>query len=213
MEINKDVKEEQLQKMFEYLNGISDMVTIERYCDEKISENEFAVVQEEYKKHILKKDKDRRKNYTDNIDNYRKTLKSNLGIKTEQEATKYFDSLLEQDKEILKCEKNNGKNRKVAQIEEDVINKKYTRVTLVTEGPIRQQYNLKIGNLLKRIESDMNSLFSFPYIINNEQYENLAFYKHNKPIFAICSHEEFACVMLADEGIKELKKLGIPLEK
>lgn len=133
-------------------------------------------------------------------------LESHLGIKTEEEANKYFDSLLNQDMEVLECVKNDGGIREVAPIEEDVIRKKYTRVTPTTSGPIREIYYIKIGELLKKIESAMKSLFDFPYTINNEQYENLSFYKGEELIFTICSHENFACVILDKKEENELKK-------
>ena len=114
--------------------------------------------------------------------------------------------------EILECVKNDGKIREVAPIEEDVIKKRYTRITPTTSGPIMQQYYIRIGELVKRIQSDMDGLFSFPYTINNEQYENLTFYRGKDPIFTICSHENFACIMLDDQEKKELQKLGIRLD-
>lgn len=212
MEININIKGEQLKKLFNFLNQLADMVSIERYCTEKIPNDEFIALQTEYEEYILENDNRRRSDYESNRKNYRETLRKHLEINNDKEATQYFDTLLNQDMENLKSLKNNGKIRNIIPIEEDAIRKQYTRVTITTEGPIRQQYYLKIGKLLKRIELDMDSLFSFPYIINNEEYENLTFYRENNPIFAICSHENFACIMLDDDKIKELKKLGIPLE-
>ena len=213
MELNKNIKGEKLQKMFNYLNRIADRVSIERYCSERIPDDEFAAVQAEFKNHLLENDKKRRNDYASDRENYRARLRRYLGIKTEQEATKYFDTLLNQDMEILECVKNDGKIREVAPIEEDVIRKRYTRITPTTSGPIMQQYYIRVGELLKRIESDMDSLFAFPYTINNEQYENLAFYRGKDPIFTICSHEKFACIMLNEKEQKELQKLGTPLEE
>ena len=48
----------------------------------------------------------------------------------------------------------------------------------------------------------MTSLFAFPYHINNEEYENLTFYKDEKMIFSICSHENYA--MLHEDLKKEI---------
>ena len=207
MEIYKDIEGEKLQKLFSLLNQISDYASIERYCLERIPDDEFVIVQAEYKKYLLENDKMQRKNYASDRENYRAQLRSHLGIKTEQEASRYFDTLLKQDMEILESVKNEGKIREIVPIEEDVISKKYTRITPTTSGPIRELYYIKIGNLLKKIESDMKSLFAFPYTINNEQYENLVFYKENNPIFTICSHENFACAILNEKDEKYNKEL------
>jgi len=202
MELYQDIKGEKLQKMFEFLNGVSDRISIERYCAERIPEEEFEKVQKEYKEHILKLDRERRQEYAVDENNIRKTLKKHLGIKNDKEANKYFDKLLEQDLDVLNEVKNDGEKRVVNPIEEDVIAKKYTRVATTTRGPIMQQYYIKIGELLKRIEQDMTSLFAFPYHINNEEYENLTFYKDEKMIFSICSHENYA--MLHEDLKKEI---------
>jgi len=202
MELNQDIKGEELQKIFEFLNRISDKISIERYCAERIPEEEFEKVQKEYKEHILKLDRERRQEYAVDENNIRKTLKKHLGIKNDKEANKYFDKLLEQDLDVLNEVKNYGEKRVVNPIEEDVIAKKYTRVATTTRGPIMQQYYIKIGELLKRIEQDMTSLFAFPYHINNEEYENLTFYKDEKMIFSICSHENYA--MLHEDLKKEI---------
>ena len=206
MEINKNIKGKNLQKIFEFLNRIADYVSIERYCTERIPDDEFTVLQTEYKKHLLENDKKRRSNYASDRDNYRARLKAHLGIKTDQEASRYFDTLLNQDMEILESIKNDGEIREVSPFEEDVIRKKYTRITPTTSGPIMQQYYIRMGELVKKIEADMDGLFSFPYTINNEQYENLTFYRGTDPIFTICSHESFACVILDKKEENELKR-------
>lgn len=205
MEINQDIKGEELQKLFEFFNSISDSISIERYCMERIPEEEFDKVQKEYKEYILKSDRERREEYASDKNNIRKALKKHLGINNDKEANKYFDDLLKQDLEVLNEVKNNGEKRVVNPIEEDVIKKKYTRVASTTRGPIMQQYYIKVGELLKRIEQDMTSLFSFPYYINNEEYENLTFYKDNEIIFSICSHEKYA--ILHDDFKQKLLKI------
>ena len=202
MELNQDIKGQKLEEIFKFLNSISDKISIERYCAERIPEEEFEKVQKEYKEHILKLDRERRQEYAVDENNIRKTLKKHLGIKNDKEANKYFDKLLEQDLDVLNEVKNYGEKRVVNPIEEDVIAKKYTRVATTTRGPIMQQYYIKIGELLKRIEQDMTSLFAFPYHINNEEYENLTFYKDEKMIFSICSHENYA--MLHEDFKKEI---------
>lgn len=206
MELNKNIKGEKLQKMFRYLNGVADRVSIERYCTERILDDEFEEVQAEFKKHLLENDKKRRSDYASDKEKYRSLLRVYMGINTEQEATRYFDALLQQDMEILESVKNDGKIREVYPIEEDVIGKRYTRITPTTSGPIMQQYYIKIGELVKSIEEGMDGLFSFPYTINNEQYENLTFYRGTDPIFTICSHESFACVILDKKEENELKR-------
>lgn len=212
MDIYINIKGEKLRKFFEYLNEIADEASIERYCTERIPDDEFIALQAEYKKYLLENDKKRRNDYASDKGNYKSLLRLHMGIITEQEATRYFDTLLEQDMDILESAKNDGKIREVSPIEEDVIRKKYTRITPTTSGPIMQQYYIKIGELVKSIEEGMDGLFSFPYTINNEQYENLTFYREKDPIFTICSHEKYACIILDDEGIKELKRLEIPVE-
>lgn len=202
MELNQDIKGQKLEEIFKFLNSISDRMSIERYCAERIPEEEFEKVQKEYKEHILKLDRERRQEYATNENNIRKTLKKHLEIKDDKEANKYFDKLLEQDLDVLNEVKNDGEKRIINPIEEDVIAKKYTRVATTTRGPIMQQYYIKIGELLKRIEQDMTSLFAFPYHINNEEYENLTFYKDEKMIFSICSHENYA--MLHEDLKKEI---------
>ena len=204
MEINQDIKGKELQKVFDFLNSISDNISIERYCMERIPEDEFKKVQKEYKEHILKTDRERREEYNADKNNIRKTLKKHLGINNDKEANKYFDEILKQELDVLNEAENEGEKRVVNLIEEDVISKKYTRVASTTCGPIMQQYHIKVGELLKRIENDMTSLFSFPYYINNEEYENLTFYKDKKIIFSICSHEKYA--ILHDDFKKEYLK-------
>lgn len=212
MELYQDIKGEKLQKMFEFLNSVSDRISIERYCTERIPEEEFERVQREYKEHILDADKKRREEYVSDKDNIKRILEIRLGINSEKKAKKYFDELLEQELDVLNAVENDGEERVVNPIEQDVIAKKYTRITPTTEGPIMQQYHIKIGELLKNIEENMTSIFSFPYSINNEEYENLTFYKGDKVVFSICSHENYASVMLDDAQKKEFQKMGIKLE-
>ena len=205
MELNQDIKGQKLEEIFKFLNSISDRISIERYCAERIPEDEFEKVQREYKEHILETDRERREGYDIDKNGIRKALRKHLGIKNDKEANKYFDRLLEQDLEVLNLVKNDGEKRAVNTITEDVITKKYTRVAATTQGPIMQQYYIKVGELLKRIEQGMTSLFSFPYHINNEEYENLTFYKNEKMIFSICSHEKYA--ILNEDLRKELLKI------
>ena len=212
MELYQDIKGKKLQKMLDFLNIVSDRISIERYCTERIPEEEFEKLQREYKEHILEADRKRRMEYSTDKKNIRKVLELRLGINSEKKAKQYFDELLEQELDVLNAVENDGEERVVNPIEEDVITRKYTRITPTTEGPIMQQYYIKVGELLKRIEENMTSIFSFPYIINNEEYENLTFYKWNEVIFSICSHEKYACVMLEDSQKKELQEMGIELE-
>jgi len=212
MELYQDIKGEKLQKMFEFLNGVSDRISIERYCTERIPEEEFERMQMEYKEHILEADRKRREEYATDKNNIRRILEIRLGINSDKKAKKYFDELLEQELDVLNAVENDGEERVVNPIEQDVIAKKYTRITPTTEGPIMQQYHIKIGELLKSMEENMTSIFSFPYSINNEEYENLTFYNGDKVIFSICSHENYACVMLDDSQKKEFQKMGIKLE-
>lgn len=212
MELYQDIKGEKLQRLFEFLDSVSDKISIERYCTERIPEEEFERVQKEYKEHIIEADKRRRNEYVANKNCIKRTLEISLGINSDEKAKNYFDELLEQELEILNSVENDGEGTKINEIKEDVIARKYTRITPTTEGPIMQQYYIKIGKLLRSIEEQMTSLFSFPYIINDEAYENLTFYKGDKVIFTICSHEEYACVIVDDAQKKELKKIGIKLE-
>ena len=209
MELYQDIKGEKLQRMFEFLNSVSDRISIERYCTEKIPEKEFERVQKEYKEHILKADTKRREEYATDRNNIRRILETRLGINNEEKAKKYFDELLKQELDALNAVENDGEERAVNPIEQDVISSRYTRITPTTEGPIMQQYYIQIGELLKDIEKNMTSMFSFPYFINNEEYENLTFYTCNEIVFTICSHERYAYVMLNNEQKKDFQKLGI----
>lgn len=210
MDLYHDIKGKKLQIMFEILNSISDRISIERYCTERIPEEEVKKVQREYKEHILKADKKRREEYASDKANIKRILEIRLGINSDKKAKKYFDELLTQELDVLNAVENDGEERVVNPIQVDVIVKKYTRITPTTEGPIMQQYHIKVGELLKRIEQEMTSLFSYPYYINNEEYENLTFYKGEKIIFSICSHENYA---ILDDTLKsEFEKIGIKLK-
>ena len=190
-EITKNLKGEELKKLFSLLNEKSNKISIERYCYEKIPEEEFKKVQEEFKDYILESYKSRRTLYKED-ESYREELRELLIAKTEQEANEYFNSLLEQDLEVMDSVNNDGIIKDIKKIEKEVISKKYTRATEVIVGPLMEQYYLEKGELLRNIENGMKCLFDFPYIINNEKYENLCFYRDDKCIFYICSHEKYA---------------------
>lgn len=56
---------------------------------------------------------------------------------------------------------------------------------------------------------NMNTLFHYPFFIENIPFEDLTFYKNERVLLATCSHENFAYMHLEDEEYRELLKLNI----
>ena len=208
MEIRKNLKGEELKKLFSFFNEKADKISIERYCDERIPQGDFDRASKEFIDHVKEEDLIRRRTY-ESDKKYKMDLDSIVGIKNNSDADEYFNSILQQEMELVDDFTNDGEEREISVIKKDVIEKKYTRITTTTQGPLMQLYYLSIGELLKHIESELENLFDFPYKINGEEYENLAFYYNGKPIFCICSHEEYADINLDKEDKVEFDKLGI----
>jgi len=55
----------------------------------------------------------------------------------------------------------------------------------------------------------MNTLFHYPFFIENIPFEDLTFYKNERVLLGTCSHENFAYMHLEDEEYRELLKLNI----
>ncbi|MBU3190213.1 hypothetical protein K9O30_13990 [Clostridium bowmanii] len=66
-----------------------------------------------------------------------------------------------------------------------------------------------IGDIFKKLMSNMSKLFVYPYQIEGTEFEDLIFYKEERIILAICAHEHFAYMDLEDDEYEEFAKLNI----
>ena len=206
--IYKDIKGQQLNDLLTIISQHCTKMSVARYCDsiysdEDATENlEIAI-------------KDLRNNYDKNIDGIKDQM--DMLYNTPTEVHNYFDEIYQIGMNNIKMNKHIEKQKSVVLIEEvnclsdlkDYITVEYTNSTPVTNGPRFEVVYFKIGPLFKILQSKLPSLFTFPYEINGNCYEDIAFYNDDQVVMAVCSHENFAVLNLNDEIYELISQLNI----
>ncbi len=207
VDISQDVLEDKHLLLLEYLTSISDKASVSRDYNGYIEEVEFEEMQKEYKTELIERAKKRRVDYELNNSGYKDRIDSIF--KTYERAISYFDDLEEQELEVFNSVTNKTNNNQMANIDIDgIISSKFTRTTQVTEGPIQQMLYLQIEMIQEYVISKLERLYDFPYVIQNYQFEDLALYRENMVLFAICSHERFGRLFLNEKEAQKLVEMG-----
>lgn len=212
--INEELQGRELNELLLFVGKISDKMSFARYYNGKLNQDEFNKMQLEYKSVILEKNKEKRIIYKKNINGYKDRIDALCGAKMSVEE--YFNHQLEQ--EIQMCNSLDYENFKNGQYEHyqgsctDFLYLKYTRNTPVTSGPVFEMCFFMIGDTYNNLLSNMKKLFEYPYKIEGSEFEDLTFYKGERSVLAICSHEHFALMDLEENEYKEFEKLRIPFE-
>ncbi len=216
--INEDLQGKELNELLLFIGRKINKLSLSRYYYGNLTQEEFNQMQLEDKPLILAGDKQRRLDYNENINGYRDLINDYCG--TEMDAEEYLNHILEQDIEFctsvgyeafqleyeeFQNEKYEHFNAKTA----DFLYTKFTRVTPATKGPLFEMCYFIIGDIFKKLMSNMSKLFVFPYQIGDTEFEDLTFYKEERIILAICAHEHFAYMNLEDDEYEEFAKLNI----
>lgn len=209
--IHENLQGEKLKELLSFVAKKSNKMSLARYYEGKLTQEEFNKMQTEYKALILEEDKRNRVNYNENINGYRELI--NDFYDTEIEVEEYFNNHLKQGLESytsLKYEEfRNGKCERYNAKTQDLLYVKFTRDTPVTRGPVFEVCYFKLGEIFRKLVSNMNNLFEYPNYIENIEFEDLVFYNGERVALAICSHENFAYMDLEDERYEELLELSI----
>lgn len=215
--INEDVSDVKLNELMDFVIKRSDTVSVSRYYTGFLDMAEFEQMQESYREHIYKENASRREAYTSNRNDYQVKISSMLHSDTEQEANSYFDELLEQDLSMFEGLQYDSfseePDKKFTSQSDEFKKTKYTRFTPVTMNPVFEMCFFQLGQVSASIINKMKDLYDFPYLIDGTAFEDIAFYKNDKIILAVCSHERFAYLNLAENDYKSFEELGIAHEK
>lgn len=211
--IRKNIRGQKLKDLLSFACRNSDKISIAKYYHGNLTLQEFDQIQDEFKRVILENDKENRLNYQENKNGYRDKLHERSVISTKEDADKYFNDALEQEIEILNGLKYehfiNKKNERYHGNKKDYIHSRFTRITPVTMGPVFEVCYFSIGDTFKEIVTNLNNLYEYPYSIETFEFEDLCFYKEEREILAICSHEGFAYMVLEDGEYKEFSELHV----
>lgn len=212
--LHVDVIGEKMRNLLDFVIQRSDAISVSRYYDGFMDLQEFTDMQKAYYDHILKEDNERRDKYRNNIENYQERLKCLLNhIKSDSEAYDYFQDVLEQ--ELIHCndikynEYSSKPDRRFVSSAKEFIKSEYTRITPVTRNPVFELCYFGIGKISDSILNNMKELYDYPYIINGVEFEDLTFYNNGNVVCAICSHEEFAYLILEQHGYDLFRLLDI----
>ena len=192
--IETNLKKQELADLLKDYQKRSDQFSIVRYYEEYMSLEEYEQMQLELKTYIIQAHERRLLDYQNNQDGYRDELNQLFHFVNEDEAADYFDDLLNQEMDIYDncqyCEFEHQTQKSLSFPKDYFIERKLTRITPVTIGPVFEMLTFSI-EALDIVTSKMKKLFS-TYQVFGDEFEDLCFYKDGEVIFKICSHEEFA---------------------
>ncbi|SDH43350.1 hypothetical protein [Desulfosporosinus hippei] len=213
-DVYQNIEGNNLKQLLLFVGKYSNKMSFARYYEGKLTEEEFNQLQMEYKESILEEDKKNRLHYKENVNGYRDRINNfcRTDMNVEEYAEKYFNHLLEQD--IMSCNLNyerfeKGKYEPYKRTSTDFLYVKYTRRTPVTRGPVFEMCFFMVGETYRKLLLNMNKLFEYPYQIEGGEFEDLTFYKEERLLLAICSHERYAYMNLEDDEYQEFLKLDI----
>ncbi|HCC08037.1 MAG TPA: hypothetical protein DEP72_07785 [Clostridiales bacterium] len=199
---------DKLQKLLGFVSKKSDMFSVTRYFNGKLDDSIIESIQDDLKTSMLQEDEERRKEYSENIISHNR-LNNIMHFKNDKEAWKYFDDLKEQDMRVLNDISLFGSDKPFETDAPDFIRHEFTRETTVTRGPVFEMCYFRIGVQFELLLESMKHLYDYPYIIQDVNFEDIAFYQKDKIILAICSHEEFSLLNLDEAWYKEFVELEI----
>lgn len=192
--IETNLKKQKLEQLLEDAASRSNSFSITRYFDDYMSEEEYHHMQEEFMENIMNDHNRRLNDYENNIDGYRDVINKLFYFRNDDEAKSYFDELLNQDLEayqsIQYIEFENKKPASLNIPEDYLIERKLTRISPVTTGPVFEIYTFSMENF-DDIKKAMKKLFS-QYKIYGGIFEDLCLYNGDNYILKICSHESYA---------------------
>lgn len=207
VDISQGVLEDKQLLMLEYLASISDKASVSRYYNGYIEESEFEEMQKEYRSKQIERAKKRLSAYASNDGGYKDRIDSIF--KTNERVMSYFDDLEKQELQVFESVTNEKHNEEVGNIDIDgIISTIFTRTTQVTEGPIQQMIYLRIERVQEYVISKLKRLYDFPYEIQSYHFEDLALYREEKVLLAICSHEEYGRLYLDENEARKLVEMG-----
>ena len=194
--IETNLKKKDLQNFLQEIKLKTKTITIERYYEDYMSLDEFEHMQGEFKEKITGDDEKRINDYRDNIDGYRDEMNDVFHFTSEDEANNYFQELFNQDMESYEeyqyCEFENQKNKELDIPENVLIDRKLTRISPVSMGPVFEILTLSVS-ALDDIMPQMKRLFS-SFKVYGGEFEDLCCYDENGAVLMINSHEGYAIV-------------------
>lgn len=216
--INEDLQGKELNELLLFVGRKINKMSLSRYYHGNITQEEFNQMQLEDKSVLLEEDKQRRLDYNENINGYRDEIDGYCD--TEMEGEEFLNYILEQDikfctslgyeefqleNEEFYNEKYEHFNGKTA----DFLYTKFTRLSPASKGPLFEMCYFLIGDIFRKLISNMSKLFAYPHEIEGTEFEDLTFYKDERIILAICAHEDSAYMDLEDDEYEEFVKLNI----
>lgn len=194
--IETNLKKNKLLQLLDEVESRSDHFSITRYFNDYMSEEEFNNMQQEYLDTIMHEHHQRLNDYDQNIDGYKDEIHKLFYFKSEQEAKEYFNELFNQDMDAYQSIKYiEFENKKPVQLnipDEYLIQRKITRITPVTIGPVLEVYTFSM-DAFSDIKTAMKKLFS-QYKVYGGVFEDLCLYHGENIVLRICSHESYAYV-------------------
>lgn len=192
--IKSNLKKEKLKELLEEVKALSDSVSIARYYEGRMSQDEFNQMQTAFKAYISHEHDTRLNKYFNNVEGYKDDLDSVFHFENEQAARNYFEELFNQEMDIYEscqyCEFENGKKENLNIPNEYLIKREITRLSPVIIGPVFEILTFSMDNF-DEVVSSMKKLFS-TYKIYGSEFEDLCCYRNDEVIFKICSHEAYA---------------------
>ena len=194
--IETNLKKKDLQNFLQEIKSKTKTITIERYYEDYMSLDEFEHMQSEFKEKITSDYEKRINDYRDNIDGYRDEMNDVFHFTSDDEANNYFQELFNQDMESYEeyqyCEFENQKNKELDIPENVLIDRKLTRISPVSMGPVFEILTLSVS-ALDDIMPQMKRLFS-AFKVYGGEFEDLCCYDENGTVLMINSHEGYAIV-------------------
>ncbi|MCB2358747.1 hypothetical protein [Clostridium estertheticum] len=216
--INENLNGNELNELLLFVGRKSNKLSLSRSHLGKLTQEEFNQMQLEDKSLILAEHKQSRLDYNENINGYRDLIDDYCDTKMDaeeylnhhfEEELAYFTSLgyeaFQLEGEEFQDEKYEDFNARTA----DFLYTKFTRVTPVSRGPAFEMCYFILGDIFRKLMSNMSKLFVYPHQIEGTEFDDLTFYKEERTILAICAHEHFAYMNLENDEYEELKRLNI----
>lgn len=135
------------------------------------------------------------------------------GELTEEDFLVVSEEELEEDEEDEEFEDIDYDTLRVGPYEtdrKDYLESWYTRQSYVTLCPLFEMTRFSMGDTLAEVSSKMKHLFSFPILLDETAFEDLAFHRGDRVLMAVCSHERFCHLDLTEEEYDRFKNLNIP---
>lgn len=194
--IETNLKKKELQDFLQTIKIKSQTITIERYYEGYMSIEEFEHMQSELKQKITHDYEKRIHDYQNNIEGYRDEMNNVFHFLNDEEANSYFQELFNQDMDVYNeyqyCEFEHQKNIKLDIPDDVLIERRLTRISPVSVGPVFEILTLSV-RALETIMPQMKKLFS-SFKVYGGEFEDLCCYDEKGATLLINSHEGYAIV-------------------